>query len=412
MFAMKMNVLVVGLTPEYHSSSVRRAVSDYQAAMRSTNMGAAFITRSIVSIFDATYIDITSDFDISQLRNNYDVCIVSLASHLGPSRDVSILVSFLKKLDIRTVFLSGGLDAGQTGTEGVHKSVRELIDLCSFNNQWIGVRGAASALYLHRQGMKKVVPIGCPTMYSKFSGQVELPKIESRSDIAVPFHWSIAVNLLDELSEHCLIGQDCIDEELFLNNNRYRISANISERLDVSYKKVQNKLEHAISSNGYFPESYEAWYKMIGSQKALLSGRLHAAICGLTQGVPTVLSSWDIRTQEIIDYFKIPSVSGEVIQEQGSIFAIESADFGKFNERQEVCWGRWSEFLSQNNIVPEKHEYNNKDAPRFDWERSFQNDNELLQTASLLRSQNQNRYLRFLHRIIRYTRRNARYIIK
>jgi len=405
---MKKNVLVVGLTPEYYSSSVRDAVSNNQATMRSTNMGASFITRSIVSIFDATYVDIASDYNISQLRNDYDVCVVSLASHFGPSRDVSMLVRFLKELDIRTVFLSGGLDAGQAGTDGVSKSIFELIDFCSSENQWVGVRGAASALYLHRQGLKNVVPLGCPTMYSKFSGQLESPKLESRNEIAVPFHWSIAASLLNELSDHLLIGQDCIDEEIFLDAKAGRIVRNIGERLGISQKEVLQKLDTAISTNGHFPKSYEAWYEVIGAQKALLSGRLHAAICGLTQGVPTVLTSWDMRTKEIIDYFQIPTVSDDVINKEGSIFAINTADFEKFNVRQGECWGRWSEFLRLNNLESVIQGPNENNTFNKNWEQSLKADNELLNTASYLQPQIQGGHLQLLHRASKFINRRSK----
>ncbi len=346
----KSKVLVVGLTPEYYSSSVRKAVSDYQASMRSTNMGASFITRSITSIFNADYLDIASNFDTSEIKNNYDVCVVSLASHLGPSRNVDQLVKFLKDVDLRTVFLSGGLDAGQNGSDDIHRSVKELLDLCSADNQWVGVRGYASALYLHRQGINNVVPIGCPTMFSRYSGDIIPSGTESKHDIAVPFHWSIAGPLISELGEHTLIGQDAIDEELFLEGKSSRISRNISERFGIPFNEAQHKLESAVSSCGYFPSSYEAWYDKIGAQEALLSGRLHAAICGLTQGVPTVLAHWDLRTHEIVDYFKLPSVTGEEIRELGSLSAFKTADFRSYNDRQKICWSRWSEFLNQNKI--------------------------------------------------------------
>lgn len=406
-----MKVLVVGLTPDYYSSSVQKAISNDRATMRSTNIGASFITRSIVSIFDATYLDVTSDYDISKLRNNYDVCIVSLASHLGPSRDVSLLVNFLKNLDIRTVFLSGGLDAGEDGTGSVSESIYKLIDFCSSGSQWIGVRGAASAFYLHRQGLKNVVPIGCPTMYSKFSGPIQAPKIESCNQIAVPFHWSIAASLLDELGEHQLIGQDCIDEEIFLDSSGSNIAIKIGERLGVSPKKILQKLQPAISSKGYFPESYEQWYETIGAQKALLSGRLHAAICGLTQGVPTVLTSWDLRIIEIIDYFKIPSVAEDVIRKQGSSFVLDNANFDEFNSRQQVCWGRWTEFLKLNNLVSVIQGPAKSDSPDQHWAQSLKDDNELLSMASQLQPKTSDGSLQFAHRAFKSIKQRSKKIL-
>lgn len=405
-------ILVVGLTPEYYSSSVSMAVSDYQASMRSTNMGACFITRSLVSIFNADYLDIASDYNISDIRNNYDVCIVALASHLGPSRNVSQLVKFLKSADLRTVFLSGGLDAGQDGSDEVHQSVKELLDLCSVDNQWIGVRGSASALYLHRQGVENVVPIGCPTMYSKYFGEISPLQTDSKEDIAIPFHWTIAAHLMSELDEHTLVGQDVMDEELFLEYKNFRISRNISERFGIPQKEVQSKLKYAVSKNGFFPESYEAWYDKIGSQKALLSGRLHAAICGLTQGVPTVLSYWDLRTREIVDYFKLPSVSGEEVRKLGSLSALKRADFESFNQRQKVCWGRWSEFLSQNNIDLNGNIENTPFSSVSNFNASFKNDNDLLKTASYLHPQR--KFPNFYHvsRALRFLKRNANVVFR
>jgi hypothetical protein len=383
---MNLRVLVVGLTPEYYPSSVPRALGEYRTMMRSTNIGASFITRSILSIFEADYVDFIADVDISQIQNKYDVCIVSLASHLGPSRDISMLVGFLKKLDLRTVFLSGGLDAGAAAwtEQKVHQSVRELLDLCAVDNQWIGVRGPSSALYLHRQGIENVVPIGCPTMYSKPPIEVRPPNVTSDLDIAIPFHWSIAANLLNDLGDHHLIGQDCMDQELFLDGNDARISKKISKHLGISQGKVSEKLIKAISIKGYLPETYDDWYKEIGCQSALLSGRLHGAICGLTQGVPTVLSPWDLRIQEVVDYFALPNVSGKTVNTEGARAAFYSANFDKYNERQKICWGRWHEFVRQNRIAASNVEREHKSSKGVTFGECLRMDQELLSTASLV----------------------------
>ncbi|RZU99595.1 polysaccharide pyruvyl transferase [Spiribacter vilamensis] len=402
-----MNVLVVGLTPDYYSSPVSTAVTAHRAAMRSTNMGASFITRSIVSMFNAEYIDFMLDVDISELQNKYDVCVVSLASHLGPSRDVSKLVGFLKQLDLKTVFLSGGLDAGATGAQKIHKSLIDLLDLCSADNQWIGVRGAASALYLHRQGFNNVVPVGCPTMYSRFSSEIQTPRIEGATDIAVPFHWKIAANLINELSDHFLIGQDSIDEELFLGGNGQRITNNIHRNIGGSKREIREKLRAAISKNSYFPEKYDKWYEALGAQTALLSGRLHGAICGLTQGVPTVLVPWDIRSREIVDYFCMPVTSSDTISNDGARSAVLNADFDKYNERRAVCWARWSEFVQTNGLEFPMQESNKTQSSTRGYAELLWNDKELLGTASLLRDREDDRYPLSFRRILRNFKRNA-----
>ncbi|AHI32947.1 hypothetical protein AU15_01145 [Marinobacter salarius] len=203
-----------------------------------------------------------------------------------------------------------------------------------------------------------------------------------------------------------------MDEELFLENKSARLSRNISEHLGISKNEAQSKLEYAVSSGGFFPESYQAWYQEIGNQKALLSGRLHAAICGLTQGVPTVLSSWDIRTREIVDYFKIPSASGEQIRKEGSLSAFMNADFEGFNERQNVCWGRWSEFLNQNNIANNSKVYDSSVGPFWNFKTELQNDNEILKTASYLKSENKSGQSRQINRALRVLKRGLKSTVR
>lgn len=313
---------------------------------------------------------------------------------------------------ISVQYFCRGLDAGQNGSDDIHRSVKELLDLCSADNQWVGVRGYASALYLHRQGIDNVVPIGCPTMFSRYSGEIFPSGTETKNDISVPFHWSIAGNLMSELGEHTLIGQDVIDEELFLKGKSFRISQNISERFGIPLKEVQHKLECAVSRRGFFPGSYEAWYEKIGAQEALLSGRLHAAICGLTQGVPTVLAHWDLRTHEIVDYFKLPSVTGDEIRELGSLSAFKTADFGRFNNRQKICWSRWNEFLNQNKISQ------NADPNNFPSEyisscgEAFENDNEIIKMASYLHPRKNIDDFYHVKRLLRVLRRSLKLIFR
>jgi hypothetical protein len=345
---MDKKVIVVGLSTEYHSMSVESALSDGRERLYSTNMGACFITRSLVKIFDADYVD----FNLAQpekLRNKYQVCLVSVASHIGANRDLSSLVAFLKKLDIRTVFLSGGLDAGTAGDLGLkpHKSVIELLELCAEQNQYIGVRGALSALVLHKSGFKNVAPIGCPTMYSSDLVGVDEKKINNVS-IAIPFHWSIATAIYSSLSDFLLIGQDCIDEEVFLNKSPdASLIKKISEATGAREKEVSALLFSESNSNVYFPKSYEDWFELIGTQGGLLSGRLHAAICGLRQGVPSVLVPWDNRTSELVDYFSLPTTDVETLKSFGATEAFHRADFSKYNAMQPILWSRWKEFLSE-----------------------------------------------------------------
>ena len=101
-----MKAMVIGLRPEYlypGKLSEWKKNNTYYAA----NMGASLISNAIVRQFSADYVD---DFsDVSGLKNKYDVCILALATHIHPNRDVSMYADFVEQLDIKTIVISAGI---------------------------------------------------------------------------------------------------------------------------------------------------------------------------------------------------------------------------------------------------------------------------------------------------------------
>jgi hypothetical protein len=343
--------MVVGLTPEYVTYE-NNSSSDYASKLHSTNHGAAFITRSIMKIFDGDFIDINEEHDFNELRNKYSNCVVATASQLGPERDLSKLVNFIEKVDLKTFFLSGGVDAG--GKYGInyrlHPSLIRLLDICSSNGSWIGVRGDLSAYYLHKHGYKSCVPVGCPTIYSNGLLDYDYEYPSNNENMGVPFHWAISAALINKGEKYNYIGQDIFDDELFKGNLAGSVVSKIAKVFKKPYKEISEGVMNSISSASVFPATYFDWYDLIGKQQKILSGRLHANICGLTQGVPSILVPWDMRTYELVSYLELPHVSWETLRDSDLNDVFKHVDFEGFKKRIKNCYANWISFNEENGL--------------------------------------------------------------
>lgn len=362
--------MVIGLTPEY----IYNAPSDYAQKLYSTNHGAAFITRSIMKIFNGDYIDINESHDFNELKNKYSSCIIATASQLGPERDLSKLVNFIEKLDIKTFFLSGGVDAGGKYCINykLHPSIIRLLDLCTVDETWIGVRGDLSAYYLHKHGYKTAVPIGCPTIYSNGLLEHNYSLDTKITSLGVPFHWALVSAFIGKNTQYDFIGQDEFDEELFKGNISGSVVSKICKVFKMQKKEVFDGIMHSIGPNSIFPESYSDWYSIIGEKDRILSGRLHANICGLTQGIPSVLVPWDMRTYELVDYLSLPHVSWETLRSSTTKDIFEVADFDNFKTRIKKCYENWVSFNKSNglNVSTESDVVDNKIVLNDEWQQT------------------------------------------
>ena len=355
---MKKKIIIIGLSPEYHNVSIKSALNECRKKMYSTNLGACYITKSLIDIFNADYYDF-NNAKPELIKNNYEICILSLASHLGEYRDLSKFVDFVKAINMRTIFLSGGIDAGPRGdlSTPLHKSVLELLNICSIDGQFIGVRGAVSALKLIKEGFKNVVPIGCPTMFSTALVKIN-PNIRLQEPVGIPLHWSIwriIFNNINSLNIKSIIAQDVIDNSLLPDQLEKSTIKKIADDNNISEHKIQNKINQIIVSKVLYSRSFKEWTKNLEKNSWLLSGRLHATIWGLRQGIPSILVPWDARTSEMVEYFQFPTLERpKKGANQEFVKLLENVNFHNYNNRQPLVWKRWIEFISsvglKNNI--------------------------------------------------------------
>ena len=381
--------MIIGIPPFYiFPGSIEKWGADttYYAA----NMGASLITQALIRQLSAEYVDITQiNIDdsnvISEYRNKFDVCVLALATHIHPNRDVSLYASFLETLQIKTIVLSAGIsdyDQGVLGNYQIHSSMKRILDLASETSEWIGVRGHYTASVLRRHGYKNVVPIGCPSLFWSLEGAIHIEKMQMNNPL-VAFHRLLAIKHSDKIRDLPLLGQDWQDQPLFTKTleNETELLKYIDEIYGENGEAIRAAVYGMIKNNGKFFFDFSEWFDYIGRHDFIIGGRLHGTIAGLIQNIPAVLVIRDLRTKEMAEFFDIPAIELSDLKDTSIRDVFERIDYSKFHLAYSLRRSNYIHFLNENGLV-----HNFKDKSQVDEFRfSF---NDLTANLNLVCSQN------------------------
>lgn len=343
-------VMVIGINPEYNYPGDIH-VWNNDTTKYASNLGASMVTRTLLEMFDADYIN---NFDkIDEYRQQYELCVLAFTNHATDWRDVSIYADFIEKLNIPTSLFSLGIqdysnDAGSVGP--LHYSLKRILNFVSKTTGYIGVRGFYTASLLYKEGYNNVIPIGCPTMYKGMNRehQITIPHNFKKSTFV--FHRTFADVSTKVLKNVKLLGQDFLDEAVFTKNHPK------DDLIEIELKKFKDhkygsEMLNLINKNGIFHNNYDDWFLEIGNSDFVFGPRLHGCISGIIQGVPSLLTARDLRVKEIASFFKIPVINYEDFKNDTLQELYEELDYSKFNELYPQRYDNFIGFLTKTNII-------------------------------------------------------------
>lgn len=347
-----MNAMVIGISPDYNfPGSDKWLENDTYFA---SNYGGSFITRAIMKEFNAKYIDIKEFSNIEYLKENYDTCILALATHAN-NRDISIFSDLVEKLEMKTIVLSLGISDYSASIKNdypeLHPSLIKILEISTRTSKYIGVRGPYTAHVLNKHGFKNVLPIGCPTMFWNLKPNININVKNKYDNPLIVYQENIAkdgFSLID--NDIKLLGQDFKDEVIFTSNLDDDIK--LVNYQNNFYNNLNNKEEvlNLISENGLFPDHFDEWFETIGKSDFVFGPRLHGVICALMQGIPAVLTTRDLRTKEMVEMFKIPFVEHSTLENISVSELINSIDFTDFFNTYIKRYNNYLYFIKQNKL--------------------------------------------------------------
>ena len=351
-------VIVVGINPQYNYPGDIKKWGESNTYYAS-NLGASFVSRTIIKMFDADYVE-----DIENVKNykdKYELCVLAFTNHATDWRDVSPYADFIEKLNIPTALFSLGIQdyTAKSGLVGpLHHSINRILKYVPKTTGYIGVRGFHTASLLYKEGYNNVIPIGCPTLFNGMSRNLSINKSEQFSRPLFVFHRTFSDISIELVKNVTMLGQDLFDEAVFTSNFP-NDQLKIDETSLYSKHLYGKEMLDNIKTNGVFYADYDRWFNCIGSADFVFGPRLHGNIAGIVQGVPSLLTARDIRVKEIANFFKIPVVNYEDIGRQTLKDLYNSLDYSEFNALYPKRYDNFIGYLTKAGILKYYHKDEN-----------------------------------------------------
>jgi hypothetical protein len=236
----------------------------------------------------------------------------------------------------------------------------------------VGVRGDYTAEVLWGVGVRNVRVVGCPTLFRGRDPdlRIDLPPLDSVRRAAFTLRREVSSTYARDIDRYLALQKQAI-----LDLARRFPELTISAQGEVEEKKVvlgtPEQREQALARlaevgwldgpEGALTALYRArlfysdvvadYDAMVRRQQLTLGYQLHGNLIALANGVPSVYFTYDSRTAEFADTFKIPAFD---------VFAGEPFDlerywdqtlFERFNRAYHRGWREMRAFLEENGVA-------------------------------------------------------------
>jgi polysaccharide pyruvyl transferase WcaK-like protein len=275
------------------------------------------------------------------------VCGTNLYQHQWPS---ALDRRTLKAIGVPIIPIAVGSSAASLADVKVSRTARRMIRLLHEQCEVGSVRDPHSAEVVSRCGVRNYSLTGCAVM--QWSLQPSLPVLTSRPRsklIVTARNWLMhrEPHNVDDPTQILLLKQviDSFDGEIIYAVHE-PFDRNLISPLGLSQAEVFETDD---------PDKYLELYS--DPDALVLGSRLHAGICALAQGVPTIFVGHDTRTYSFCDLMGLEYVelfdadaAERAIERVGRIAGGDVGEFSKLGERYQDLRVRMREVLVANDL--------------------------------------------------------------
>eukprot|EP01132_Coremiostelium_polycephalum_P010134 gene10134-12429_t len=355
----------------YQHSDIQRSIDHYH------NIGDAFVFESSLKLMNyekVAELPIAGPpmEKIDQLREEYDYVILRGSNYINREMNWRDTIPVLKRLGLPVIAFGVGAQAPVKGQLELSEESKAVWRLIADSTTSVGVRGAYSAQVLNDIGIKNVRVIGCPTAFRRNNQhlRIKLPALDTVEKVGVTVRREVSPTYAQDIQRYLTLHRDLIKAMA----NRFDIT--LMAQGEVEEKKMvfgtDEQKEDAIAalkanrwvSDWYFDDAMEKLYRermyysdvvadyetLVRAHQLVLGYRLHGNLMALANGVPSIYFTYDSRTAEFAETYKIPSydVFG------GKPFRLEDywdqSLFDKYNRAWFETYGEMNVFLTENGV--------------------------------------------------------------
>ncbi|QEL24992.1 polysaccharide pyruvyl transferase family protein [Bosea sp. F3-2] len=341
------------------------------------NIGDAFVFDSSLKLLNFEKLDElpiahVDPARIDRLNAEYDYVFLRGSNYIHAQMNWSKAAEVLRRLKLPVIAFGIGAQAPVSGKLELSEDTKTVLKLISDSTASLGVRGAYSAEVLNDLGIHNVRIIGCPTAFRNNSPDlaIRLPALDQVKNVGVTLRREVSKTYAQDIKRYLTFHRDLVkamadrfevtlmsqgeveEKKLALGTPEQKEAAMASLR-DNAWARdwyIDEQVSGLYQSRMFYSDIVAEYERLVRGLDLVLGYRLHGNLMALANGTPSIYFTYDSRTVEFADTFKIPSV--DVFS--GKDFRLEEywdqARFDRFNTAYAQVYGQMRDFLVENRV--------------------------------------------------------------
>jgi polysaccharide pyruvyl transferase WcaK-like protein len=311
--------------------------------------------------------------DPTRLHERFDTIFVPASNFLNSSSDFSEAYDFLSKTKLPIFCFGLGSQHLPDRQLVLKPGTEKFIRLLSERGGSIGVRGLFTAELLNSMGINNISVVGCPSLLNMSTAaanrlQTAKPSLEK---MGVHFSNNVRSHAINPAAlretENALFARAMAENSYYIIQNEIEefqlaSAANSGNEVEVEriigalskvfgVDQVNQTLSDFLRHRIRYFFSVDRWIGSMTTMTSCIGSRFHGTVGAILAGTPSFLLAHDMRTAEMADFFKIPSVTVDRNYNQEELMdRLLQVDFSPFIARLEAVHVEWTYFARANGL--------------------------------------------------------------
>ncbi|MBX9635421.1 MAG: polysaccharide pyruvyl transferase family protein [Magnetospirillum sp.] len=339
------------------------------------NIGDAFVFDSSLKLLNYDRLDVLKirdvrREDIDRYNAEYDYCFLRGSNYIHGSMEWENAVTVLEQLKIPVLAFGIGAQAPSTGKLQLSDTTKRVLRLIADRSVSLGVRGEFTAEVLWDLGIKNARVVGCPTLYRNNDPdlRIDLPKLDDVRDLVFTLRREVSGSYASDIDRYLSLHHDVIvdlaqrfdvivsaqgeieEKKIVFGTPQQRDEAFAQLAHEKWFSGADDPMIRIYRDKLFYSDVVAEYDQLMASQDLVLGYRLHGNLMALANGVPSVYFTYDSRTAEFVDTYRIPAF--DVFS--GKDFRLEDywdqSLFERFNRAYHARYRDMTLFLDENGI--------------------------------------------------------------
>jgi len=346
------------------------------------NIGDAFVFDSSLKLLnfdhlEALPIDRIDQAAIDRANAEFDYVFLRGSNYVHAEMDWERTSEVLRRLKIPVLAFGIGAQAPVSGDLQLSEDTKTVMRLIADSTASMGVRGAYSAEVMHGLGIRNVRIIGCPTAFraNKPDLRIKLPPLDQVRSVGVTLRREVSDSYAQDIERYLNFHRDLVkamadrfdvtlmsqgeaeEKKFALGSAEQKAQAMADLRANgwASSWFLDERLEQLYQSRMFYSDVVAEYEQLVRRLDLVLGYRLHGNLMALANGTPSIYFTYDSRTVEFAETFRIPSV--DVFS--GKDFRLEDyweqSRFDRFNAAYAQTYAAMRDFLAENKVANKMH---------------------------------------------------------